>query len=97
MADFCVHAVDHIKKLPDADKAREILEQCKRHIDPLLRARGWKVLKLYEICCCTSGGKNLGVGGFCCPAGDKVTSLRIALRLRTPGRGPDADQWGAHR
>ena len=34
------------------------------------------MLKLYEICCCTSGGKNLGVGGFCCAAGDKVTSPR---------------------
>ena len=94
--DHCVHCVDHIKKLPDADKAQKLLEEMARHINPLLKARGWRVLKLYEICCCTAGGKNLGVGGFCCPAGDKVTSRRIAIRLRTPGRGPDADQWGAH-
>ena len=93
-ADHCVHAIDHVKKLPDADKARAMLEECARHIRPLLQARGWRVLKLYEICCCTAGGKNLGVGGFCCPAGDKVTSLRIALRLRTPGHGPSADEWG---
>ena len=53
-------------------------------MNPLLKARGWRVLKLYEICCCTAGGRNLGVGGFCCPAGDGVTSLRIALRLREP-------------
>ena len=80
----CVHAIDHIKKLPDADRALEMMQELKRHIDPLLKARGWKVLRCYEICCCTSGGKNLGVGGFCVPAGDKVTSLRIALRLREP-------------
>ncbi|EOD20290.1 hypothetical protein EMIHUDRAFT_242171 [Emiliania huxleyi CCMP1516] len=126
MADpdnFRVHSIDHIKKLPDADKARAILEECARHIRPLLQARRfpqprcsvrsafasardraatasqarrWRVLKLYEICCCTAGGKNLGVGGFCCPAGDGVTSLRIAIRLRTPGHGPQADEWGAH-
>ena len=94
--DHCVHAIDHIKKLPDADKARALLEELARHVKPILQARGWRVLKLYEICCCTSGGKNLGVGGFCCAAGDKVTSLRIALRLRTPGHGASADEWGAH-
>ena len=83
-SDHCVHQVDHIKKLPDANKAAELLQEIKRHADPLLRARGWRVKKLYEICCCTSGGKNVGVGGFCVPAGDGVTSHRIALRLRQP-------------
>ena len=83
-SDHCVHQVDHIKKLPDANKAAELLQEIKRHADPLLRARGWRVKKLYEICCCTSGGKNVGVGGFCVPAGDGVTSQRIALRLRQP-------------
>ena len=77
-------SVDHIKKLPDHQRARDTLEECARHVNPLLKARGWRVLKLYEICCCTAGGRNLGVGGFCCPAGDGVTSLRIALRLREP-------------
>jgi hypothetical protein len=80
----CVHAIDHVKKLPDSEKALTLLKELSRHITPILRARGWKVLKLYEICCCTAGGKNLGVAGFCCPAGDKTTSLRIALRLREP-------------
>jgi len=83
-SDHCVHQVDHIKKLPDANKAAELLQEIKRHADPLLRARGWRVNKLYEICCCTSGGKNVGVGGFCVPAGDGITSHRIALRLRQP-------------
>ena len=79
-----VYALDHIKRFTDADKAKQQLEELKRHIDPILRARGLRVLKCYEICCCTSGGKNLSVGGFCSPAGDKRTSLRIALRLRQP-------------
>ena len=95
-AENCVHAIDHIKKLSEAERARSLLEELARHINPILKARGWKVLKLYEICCCTSGGKNLGVGGFCCPKGDGRTSLRIALRLRTPGHGPSAAEWGAH-
>jgi hypothetical protein len=76
--------LDHVKKLPDADRALAMLQELKRHCDPILRARGWRVLKLYEICCCTAGGKNLGVGGFCCPRGDGQTSERIALRLRAP-------------
>ena len=82
--ECCVHALDHIKKLPEAERAAQMLKELKRHVDPVLAANGWKVNKLYEICCCTAGGKNLSVGGFCCPAGDGQTSLRIALRLRTP-------------
>lgn len=82
--DHSVHKIDHIKKLPEADKALKMLEEIKRHADPLLQARGWRVLKLYEICCCSAGGKNTRIGGFCCPAGDGKTSLRIALRLRQP-------------
>ena len=75
---------DCVKKLPDADKALEMLHEVKRHADALLKARGWRVKRLYEICCCTSGGRNTGVGGFCVPSGDGQTSLRIALRLRAP-------------
>ena len=75
---------DCVKKLPDADKALEMLHEVKLHADALLKARGWRVKRLYEICCCTSGGRNTGVGGFCVPAGDGQTSLRIALRLRAP-------------
>lgn len=79
-----VWEVRHVSKLPDNGKALAMLRELKLHIDPLLKARGFRVKRLYEICCCTSGGGNLRVGGFCCPAGDKRTSLRIALRLRHP-------------
>ena len=44
--DCCVHAIDHVKKLPDAEKARALLEECARHIKPLLVARGFRVLKV---------------------------------------------------
>ena len=74
----------HIKKLPNSEKAEELLQELKRHCTPVLTARGWRVHKLYEICCCSPGGKNTGVAGFCVPAGDGITSLRIALRLRRP-------------
>jgi uncharacterized membrane protein YgcG len=79
-----VAACDHIKKLPDADRAAAMLQELKRHAEPILFARGWRVTRLYEMCCCTAGGKNLSVGGFCVPKGDSITAHRIALRLREP-------------
>ncbi|KAG8469439.1 hypothetical protein KFE25_005894 [Diacronema lutheri] len=79
-----VWEITAVKKLRESDKAAALLGALNRHIEPLLKARGWRVKKLYEMCCCTAGGKNLSVGGFCCPAGDKRTSLRIAIRLRVP-------------
>lgn len=79
-----VKTCDHIKKLPDADRAASMLQELKRHAEPILLARGWRVTRLYEMCCCTAGGKNLAVGGFCVAKGDRVTAHRIALRLREP-------------
>lgn len=80
----CVWELGHVRKLPEAERALALLKEIKLRIDPLLKARGLRVKKLYEICCCTSGGTDVRIGGFCCPAGDKQTSLRIALRLRQP-------------
>ena len=45
----CVHALDHISRLPDADKARQQLEELKRHIDPILRARGLRVTMTLSV------------------------------------------------
>ena len=41
-----VLALANIGKLPDAPRAEQILAELKRHVDPILRARGWRVLKL---------------------------------------------------
>jgi hypothetical protein len=42
-ADGRVHQCDHIKKLPDADKAAALMAELKRHAEPVLAARGWQV------------------------------------------------------
>ena len=105
-SQHCIGKCEAVKKLTDAQRAMEILLELKRHCDPILKARRWKVRgmrhlqaaacaigrefgraqvnKLFEICCCSRGGKNLSIGGFCVPAGDGATSLRIAIRLRRP-------------
>ena len=80
----CIQSCDHIRKLPNSDDALRLLHELKCHVDPILAARKWRVQKLYEVCCCTAGGKNTSVGGFCVAACDGSTALRIALRLRTP-------------
>ena len=57
----------------------------KEHADNVLKARGWKVKRLIEICCCErkNMGTNLGVGGWCRGDGPGAAHT-IALRLRRP-------------
>jgi len=38
----------------------------------------------HQMCCCTAGGRDTRVSGFCVAAGDGSRALRIALRLRSP-------------
>lgn len=82
----CVLAVEHAATLPSADAALDMLQQIRRHAEPVLKARGWRVNRLVEMCCCKvapESGKPPNVAGWCRPKGDKQTSLTIALRLRT--------------
>ena len=76
--------VREVKSIDDAAEARKVLLELKRHCDPLCQARGWRVERLVEMCCCTRDGKNLGVAGYCQSRGDKRTALKIAVRLRAP-------------
>eukprot|EP00965_Chrysotila_dentata_P210671 6186021-Pleurochrysis_carterae.AAC.2 len=48
---WTVQRCQHIKKLADADEAYQILMALKRAADPILRARRWTVLLLYEVSC----------------------------------------------
>ena len=41
-----IGTVSHIAKLPDAAQALEMLHELKRHAEPILKARGWRVHKL---------------------------------------------------
>ena len=87
---FRVHAVHHASALPDASSALALLERVKRNAEALLKARGWSVLSLVELCCCkVAPEKTAGhVAGWCIPVGDCKTAERIAIRLRNPkGKG----------
>eukprot|EP00434_Breviolum_minutum_P017353 symbB.v1.2.015320.t1/scaffold1138.1/size205980/19 len=87
---FRVHALHYATALPDASSARVLLERVKRNAEALLRARGWSVLSLAELCCCKVAPEKTAahVAGWCIPAGDCKTAQRIAIRLRTPkGKG----------
>lgn len=76
--------IEHASSLPQADRARGMLDALRRNAEAVLRARGWCVRKLVELCSCaaTPERSNSGVLGWCRPAGDKKTSLKIAIRLR---------------
>ena len=81
-----VWKVQEIERLPDSDKARAMLLEVKTHADALLKARGWRVKNLIEICCCErkNMGTKLGVGGWCRSDGTGRGAATIALRLRRP-------------
>ena len=83
--DNTVWRVEEIKKIPNSDEARKLLLRVKEHADNVLKARGWKVKRLIEICCCErkNMGTNLGVGGWCRGDGPGAAHT-IALRLRCP-------------
>ena len=83
--DNTVWRVEEIKKIPNSDEARKLLLRVKEHADNVLKARGWKVKRLIEICCCErkNMGTNLGVGGWCRGDGPGAAHT-IALRLRRP-------------
>ena len=83
-ASNVIAEVREVKSIDDAAEARKVLLELKRHCDPLCQARGWRVERLVEMCCCTRDGKNLGVAGYCQSRGDKRTALKIAVRLRAP-------------
>ena len=59
-----VRVCEEMTALPDAAEARTMLLQVKQHIDPLLAARGWRIERLIEICCCDrrNMGTTLGIG-----------------------------------
>jgi len=74
------HRVGDVKvneKLPNAKKAKELLEKVKKHIDPILRKHGFNVLKLQE----DSNTKLLGWCRSACNKSNRTANI-IAIRLR---------------
>ncbi|CAE7719439.1 DNAJC21, partial [Symbiodinium sp. KB8] len=89
-SDCRVHSIRHAATLPESDVALRLLERVQRNAEAVLRARGWRVLELVELCCCKVAPEQKpgSVAGWCIPAGDAKTATRIALRLRAPkGQG----------
>ena len=85
-----------LANLPDAERAREILERLTREFLPIARARGYQVTSLSEMCCCGDAGRRgrgRGRGGGR-PMSNNVwgynqshgrgAPCRISIRLRQP-------------
>jgi len=75
-------------KVDGADEALKVLQQLKREFAPLLRKRGWTVLKLQEMCCCAKGGgiaRSPNILGMCHTTGRGSQAIKIEIRVREPG------------
>jgi len=85
-----------LKSLPREDEASDILRRIVSEFGPILRNRGWSVLRIFEMCCCgdygkinSKSGKNRrlmgnNVAGYNTPRMDGRSSSGIHLRLRRP-------------
>jgi hypothetical protein len=51
-----IHQVAAIPHLPGASQVYKELERLRDEFEPMVQARGWKVLTLSELCCCGDGG-----------------------------------------
>ena len=85
-----IHRVSAIPNIPGAHQALQELERLRTEFEPVVRARGWKVLLLTEMCCCGDGDgvsppKGDAVLGYCVSANDNRAAHSIHLRLRPPG------------
>ena len=76
--------------LPDADRAKAILERLRREFLPIVNARGYTVTSLSEMCCCGDAGRrgngrrmSNNVWGYNQTSGRRGT-CRISIRLRPP-------------
>lgn len=76
--------------LPDADRAKAILERLRREFLPIVNARGYTVTSLSEMCCCGDAGRrgngrrmSNNVWGYNQTSGRRGT-CRISIRLRRP-------------
>jgi hypothetical protein len=52
-----IHQVAAIPHLPGATQVYKELERLRVEFEPIVQARGWKVLTLSELCCCGDGGQ----------------------------------------
>mmetsp|Transcript_36601 Transcript_36601/g.53765 ORF Transcript_36601/g.53765 Transcript_36601/m.53765 type:complete len:473 (+) Transcript_36601:120-1538(+) len=93
----CIQAVSHIPHLPGSEDVLKNLQRLSREFEPVVRARGWTVRALTEMCCCGDGDdflmggpktsikKGPDVYGYCVGNNNGRTALGIHIRVRRPG------------
>jgi WLM domain len=100
-----IQTIVNMPHLPIADVALSLLQNLAKEFEPVIAARGWKVVKLSEMCCCGDGDETLDdpslrtsthhadtVLGYCVSSQNGRTALGIHIRLRPPGA---CRRWGA--
>ena len=85
-----IHKVAAIPNIPGSRQAFQELERLRTEFEPVVRARGWKVLRLTEMCCCGDGDsvsppQRDTVLGYCVSACNNREARSIHVRLRPPG------------
>lgn len=93
-----IHSVGVIPDLPGSAQVYKELERLRDEFDPIVKARGWKVLNLTEMCCCGDGDITLSgktsrasrqeqakVMGYCVSHNDNRIALGIHIRCRVVG------------
>lgn len=90
-----IHSIAVIPDLPGSAQVYRELERLRDEFDPIVKARGWKVLNLTEMCCCGDGDKSLpsstaskrrqeqdDVLGYCVSPNDNRIAQGIHIRCR---------------
>ncbi|GMH80071.1 hypothetical protein TrST_g2847 [Triparma strigata] len=69
-----------------SQEAYSLLLRLENDFTPYLHSRNFTIQSLNELCCCGKSkmGKNHSILGYCMPAGNKVHSRGIYIRLRRP-------------
>lgn len=84
-----IHQLSVIPDLPGSQQALHELQRLQQEFEPVLQARGWKVLLLSEMCCCGDGDARSSIRpdnvmGYCVSRNDNRVAESIHIRLRPP-------------
>jgi len=80
-----IQCISELSDLTGSDHALSLLQHLCQEFEPVVKARGWTVLKVKELCCCSEVTKPSNVAGFCVSPGNARTAISIYIRLRPHG------------